>query len=142
MSTSYHPIKSLAEFHTAFGQQAFDEFDGEAARKAALILRLTLIREEFEEVEQELLEAINPGGSASYERLAKELADLLYVVYGTAEMLHIPLETVFNAVHENNMSKLGPDGKPLTRDDGKFLKPPGYEPLNVARVLRPWEYAS
>ena len=59
--------------------------------------------------------------------LTKELADLLYVVYGAAVTFGLPLDVVFNRVHASNMSKLL-DGKPLKRQDGKVLKGPNYQP--------------
>ncbi len=85
-------------------------------------LRLSLIEEEFKEV----LEEMNTFNKI---KLAKELADLLYVVYGTAVSFGIPIDEVFDEVHRSNMSKLV-DGKPLKREDGKVLKGPNYTPPN------------
>ncbi len=67
--------------------------------------------------------------------LAKELADILYVTYGTAEILGIPLEDVFQEVHRSNMSKLGLSGRPVRRHDGKVLKGPNYQEADVAGVM-------
>jgi len=67
--------------------------------------------------------------------LAKELADLLYVVYGTAAAYGIPIDDVYREVHRSNMSKLGPDGKPIYREDGKVLKGPNYTPADIQKVL-------
>lgn len=129
-------MADLTEFHDAFGQKRFIELPDEQARDDALELRMRLITEEFEEVATELgfechlLPLPRRVERRDIRHLAKELADLLYVVYGTAEVLEIPLEDVFAQVHANNMTKLGPDGKPLYRADGKFLKPEGYESLD------------
>jgi NTP pyrophosphatase (non-canonical NTP hydrolase) len=62
-------------------------------------LRIKLIEEEYDE----LIEAINWGDPAL---VAKELADLLYVVHGTAVAFGIPLDEVFQAVHRSNMTKI------------------------------------
>ena len=59
--------------------------------------------------------------------LLKELSDLLYVVFGMAVTFDLPIAEAFLRVHESNMSKLGEDGKPLYREDGKVLKGPNYK---------------
>jgi predicted HAD superfamily Cof-like phosphohydrolase len=68
--------------------------------------------------------------------VADALADIVYVAYGTALTYGIDLDAVLHEVHRSNMSKLGSDGKPLIRDDGKVLKSEGYFPPNVESVLR------
>jgi NTP pyrophosphatase (non-canonical NTP hydrolase) len=90
-------------------------------------LRLRLLREEYEETRAELLKLIeNPAGGNRPE-LAKELADMLYVIYGTGTSLGLDLDEAFWRVHHSNMSKVV-DGK-VTRDSGgKILKPASYEP--------------
>lgn len=100
-------------------------------------LRATLIREET----NEYLEAAE-GYNATERKVqvpiksdvAKELADLLYVVYGTADAFGIDIDRVFAEVHRSNMSKLV-DGKPLKREDGKVLKGPNYTPPNLEFVV-------
>jgi len=86
------------------------------------LLRQSLILEEAKEASAELLRP-----QVDKAALTKELADILYVVYGTAITFGLPLDTVFNRVHASNMSKLV-DGKPLYREDGKVLKGPNYQP--------------
>ena len=61
----------------------------------------------------------------------KELADLVYVCFQYAENLEWDLEEALRRVHKSNMSKLGLDGKPIYRRDGKVLKGPNYEPPNL-----------
>jgi predicted HAD superfamily Cof-like phosphohydrolase len=128
---------AVAEFHRAFDVD-YRITDPEKLR-ALLAVRTTLITEEFEEV----LEAVentqagvgNPGFPvAEFEHLAKELADLLYVVFGSADLLGIPLGKAFGEVHDSNMSKLGEDGKPILREDGKVLKGPDYRPADMTDV--------
>lgn len=57
----------------------------------------------------------------------KELCDILYVVYGYAVTYGWDINTAFNRVHKSNMSKLGDDGKPILREDGKVMKGPNYK---------------
>jgi predicted HAD superfamily Cof-like phosphohydrolase len=87
----------------------------------------------LEEEVAELSEALEAQDLTS---IAKEMADLVYVVYGTAVTYGIDLDAVLSEVHRSNMSKLGPDGSPVLRPDGKVLKGPGYQPPDVQAVLR------
>lgn len=93
-------------------------------------LRFRLIKEELREVEVELFPF---DGKINPEKLGKELADLLYVVYGCADALGLPIDKIFEAVHVSNMSKLV-DGKPVKREDGKVLKGPNYTPPDLSWV--------
>lgn len=119
----------VADFHNAMGMTVgkWPPTQEEA------ILRATLIEEEYEEVANEMLgyfpEQMNK------QKIAKELADLLYVVYGTAVSFGIPIDDVFAEVHRSNMSKLV-DGKPLKREDGKVLKGPNYSPANLDHIFK------
>ena len=61
----------------------------------------------------------------------KELADLVYVCYQMAASQEWDLDEAMRRVHKSNMSKLGEDGKPIYRADGKVLKGPNYEPPNL-----------
>jgi predicted HAD superfamily Cof-like phosphohydrolase len=88
------------------------------------ILRKRLIQEEFEELQEAMQEKDLPS-------IAKELADLLYVVYGTAVSLGIDMEPVFREVHRSNMSKVGG----YKRADGKWVKPPTYSPASLDKIL-------
>ena len=67
---------------------------------------------------------------------ADALADLVYVIYGMALESGISLPAVLKEVQASNMSKLGEDGKPIYREDGKVLKGPGFFPPNIARALK------
>jgi predicted HAD superfamily Cof-like phosphohydrolase len=92
------------------------------------MLREKLIEEEFWELKQ----AFSEGDVVAY---ADAVADLLYVVYGTADEAGIDADAVFAEVHRSNMSKVGADGKVLKRADGKILKPDTYSPPDVESVL-------
>lgn len=83
------------------------------------------MKEELKEVEEATLD----GHLAP---IAKELADLLYVVYGTAIAYGIDLEPVFREVHRSNMSKVGG----YTRDDGKWVKPDTYSRAAIEPLLQ------
>ena len=67
--------------------------------------------------------------------IADALADLIYIACGTAVAYGIPLDRVFAEVHRSNMSKLGENGRPIYRDDGKVLKGPTYSPPNIKTIL-------
>lgn len=74
--------------------------------------------------------------NANVSARAKELADLLYTVYGTiiTEGLQDHIEDVFDEVHRSNMSKLGDDGLPIMRSDGKVLKGPNYKEPDLSFI--------
>ena len=88
------------------------------------VLRERLIQEEFDELKQAMAHDDLPA-------VAKELADLLYVVYGTAVSYGIDMVPVFREVHRSNMSKIGGH----KREDGKWVKPPTYSPAAIAPIL-------
>ena len=93
-----------------------------------------LIVEEF----KEFLEAegmLFMHGRNHQEHALKELADLVYVCYQYAENMGWFLDEALNRVHESNMSKLGEDGKPIYREDGKVLKGPNYKPPDLSDLF-------
>lgn len=90
-------------------------------------LRLSLVEEEV----MELREAIY---SDDLVEVADALGDILYVVYGAADVFGIPLDKVVKEIHRSNMSKLE-NGKPIYREDGKVLKGSKFFPPNLSRVL-------
>ena len=65
----------------------------------------------------------------------KELADLVYVCAQYAENMDWDLEEALRRVHHSNMSKLGDDGKPIYRKDGKVLKGPNYQPPTLTDLV-------
>lgn len=124
-------LEAVTEFHNAFGL-------GVAARPRAdlglptNLLRYKLMREENEEY----LEAASRGDLVE---VADALGDMLYILCGTIleHGLQDKIEAVFEAIQRSNMSKLGADGKPIYREDGKVLKGPGYFPPDIKSVLAP-----
>lgn len=119
----------VREFHQVFGAELRDTPSMQTSDAELKVLRGNLIYEECREV----LDALDFNDIA---HLAKELADLLYVVYGTAASFGIPMDAVFAEVHRSNMSKAGEDGKPILRDDGKVLKGPNYFQADVQKILQ------
>ena len=91
-------------------------------------LRLDLINEEVQELRDGL-------GKRSMLEIADALTDILYVVYGAGHAFGIDLDECFNEVHRSNMTKLGEDGRPLYREDGKVMKGPNYEDPNLEQFL-------
>ena len=93
-----------------------------------------LVIEEFKEFleAEDLLFRDNPTIKAE---CLKELADLVYVCYQYAENMGWFLDEALDRVHKSNMSKLGEDGKPVYREDGKVLKGPNYEPPTLTDLI-------
>lgn len=114
------PAAMVDQFHSAFG--CVDDVN--------YGLRRRLINEEFEEVEDAFDLVINSrtieGSRERRAHLLKELCDLVYVAVGAASNLGMNFDEAFRRVHESNMSKLGADGKPIRREDGKVVKGPNY----------------
>ena len=93
-----------------------------------------LIVEEFKEF-LEADEMMFRAGSPPKEEALKELADLVYVCYQYAENMQWNLDEALDRVHKSNMSKLGEDGKPIYREDGKVSKGPNYKPPDLSDLF-------
>ena len=91
-------------------------------------LRLDLIEEELDELHYAI-------DNKDMVEIADALGDLLYVVYGAGHAFGIDLDECFKEIHASNMSKLGPDGKPIKREDGKVLKPDTFFPPDLKKIL-------
>lgn len=91
-------------------------------------LRLDLIEEELDELQYGI-------DNKSMVEIADALTDLLYVVYGAGHAFGIDLDDCFAEVHRSNMSKLGPDFRPIKREDGKVMKPSTYSPPDLKNIL-------
>lgn len=119
----------IADFHRAFNVAVDAEPTVEILK-----LRRTLIEEETKELFADIDTAIGHlerGETVPrelYVNMLKEMADVQVVLSGTSAALHPlqKLDEAFKRVHKSNMSKLGADGKPLYREDGKVLKGPNY----------------
>jgi predicted HAD superfamily Cof-like phosphohydrolase len=102
----------------------------------SLKLQQTLVDEEHLEVAHaymDLAEDIN--NKELHAHLLKELADLVYVCNQMAAAFGWDLQVAHNRVHASNMSKLGEDGNPIYREDGKILKGPNYFEPNLMDLV-------
>jgi predicted HAD superfamily Cof-like phosphohydrolase len=133
------PMEMLEEFHAKFEVMKIDSSLSELERIELLYLRVRLIMEETKEVDDAVFNLVDAPDFDKAVRakadLLKELADLIYVTYGFAELLDLPIDTALAEVHANNLTKLGPDGKPIRRADGKILKPADYQPCNLNHLI-------
>ena len=121
-------------WHRAFGVPQDRPLDHTA--EDLLELRLNLIREEFEEVVKALADVTNSQYTdASKTALLKELCDLCVVAIGTADTFGMDFDGAFREVMRSNMSKLGPSGEVLRRDDGKVLKGPNYRAPDLSAFI-------
>jgi len=118
----------VEKFMDAFGQETRKKPDWPDAE--TMELRIDLIEEEL----RELKEAIYYGEGTIID-VADALTDLLYVIYGAGHSFGIDLDYTFSEVHKSNMSKLGEDGKPIYREDGKVMKGPNYVPPKLEFIL-------
>jgi predicted HAD superfamily Cof-like phosphohydrolase len=84
-------------------------------------------------IEEEYTEWWNAYASPAEE--LKELADLVYVIYGYANVRGWNLDEALRRVHVSNMSKLGDDGRPLFRADGKVMKGPNYKKPDLGDLV-------
>ena len=119
-------LELVEDFMLAFGQDV--ELTPIIPDRAITELRLALIEEEVDE----LREALRKNDLVE---VADALTDILNVVYGAGLSFGIDLDACFLEVHESNMSKLGADGKPIYREDGKVLKGLNYFRPELATVL-------
>jgi predicted HAD superfamily Cof-like phosphohydrolase len=116
----------VEDFMEAMGQEvnAIPAFPEQEIQR----LRLDLIEEELDELHYAI-------DNKDMVEIADALGDLLYVVYGAGHAFGIDLDECFKEIHASNMSKLGPDGKPIKREDGKVLKPDTFFPPDLKSIL-------
>lgn len=122
-------IAAVQKFHTSFKLGYKNEPIADLG-DAKNTLRFNLMKEENEEY----LEAAQDNDLVE---VADALGDMLYILCGTIiehGMQH-KIEEVFNEIQRSNMSKLGEDGEPIYREDGKVLKGPNYFKPNIKEIL-------
>lgn len=119
----------VEEFHRAFNNEESGA-EPQLIEEKKFILRHKLMEEE----NNEYMEACWDGDII---KVADALGDQLYVLLGTIlkHGLQHKIEEVFSEIHSSNMSKLGDDGKPIFRPDGKILKGSSYFKPNIFKVL-------
>lgn len=123
-------IEAVKAFHTAF---KIGHLEAPKANlgNAKNTLRYNLMKEENDEY----YEAANNNDLVE---VADALGDMLYILCGTIiehGMQH-KIEEVFNEIQRSNMSKLGENGEPIYRNDGKVLKGPNYFKPDIAKILK------
>jgi len=116
----------VAEFMEACDQE-IQIYSG-LPNKDTLDLRISLIQEELEELEDAVAEK-------DIVEVADALTDLLYVIYGMGHSCGINLDACFEEVHESNMSKLGEDGQAIKDAFGKVMKGPRYFAPSLLGIL-------
>jgi len=123
-------INSVKEFHTAFGLGVSEIIKADLGKQINM-LRYNLMKEENEEY----LEAVQNNDIVE---IADALGDMLYILCGTIieHGLQHKIEEVFDEIQRSNMSKLGEDGKPIYREDGKVMKGPNYFKPNFEAILK------
>jgi len=126
-STQITNFEKVGDFMEAFGQEVLyiptiPDFNLSA-------LRLDLIEEEVQELRDGL-------ANKSMLEIADALTDILYVVYGAGHAFGLDLDDCFHEVHSSNMTKLGADGRPLYREDGKVMKGPNYREPDLTKFVQ------
>ncbi|HTG65358.1 MAG TPA: nucleoside triphosphate pyrophosphohydrolase family protein [Flavobacterium sp.] len=122
-------INSVKEFHTAFGIGHSENPIADLG-ETKNTLRYHLMKEENEEY----LEAVK---NKDLVEIADALGDMMYILCGTIieHGLQDKIEAVFDEIQRSNMSKLGEDGKPIYREDGKVMKGPKYFKPDFSKIL-------
>lgn len=145
-----HTIEKVKIFHQIFNHP-ISEKPGPGSQLLRQ-LRVQLIAEEFCELCEALgvglvlrtspfgsdisdLESYKQDSEVDIVEAADGLGDLDYVVQGANLVFGFPSEEILNEIQRANMSKLGEDGKPIYRDDGKVLKGPNYQPPDIASII-------
>jgi len=154
----------VEEFHTTYGLPAPGRHT--LLTDQDMQLRINLMREELDEIEEawDAFKADTSGDKDYLEHfaaIASEIADLLYVTYGTAVSMGFDALDVLAEIHKANMSKLWSEadlatlpmagdgtsesdnltayatehGTIVERADGKIIKPPSFKRADIAKAL-------
>ena len=123
-------IAAVEKFHNAFGLGVKQQLVADLGESKNL-LRFNLMDEE----NKEYLEAAKDNDLVE---VADALGDMLYILCGTIleHGMQYKIDEVFEEIQRSNMSKLGADGKPIYREDGKVLKGPNYFKPNIESILK------
>ncbi|WP_170331964.1 nucleoside triphosphate pyrophosphohydrolase family protein [Ruegeria arenilitoris] len=118
----------VKEWHEAFDVPVVN---APSIPKERAQMRLAILEEEV----AELRAAVEIGDLVE---VLDALCDIQYVLDGTfLEFgLHSHKQDAMKEVHASNMSKLGADGRPVLREDGKVLKGPDFRQPDLARILK------
>ena len=122
-------ILAVKEFHKAFKLDYLDKPKADLGTNKNK-LRFNLMKEENEEY-------FDAANNNDMVEVADALGDMLYILCGTIiehGMQH-KIDEIFSEIQNSNMSKLGADGNPIYREDGKVLKGPNYFKPNIKGIL-------
>lgn len=122
-------LNAVAKFHDAFGIESAESPSVNISEQT-ILLRHNLMKEENEEY-------LVAAQKKDLIEVADALGDMLYILCGTilSHGMQHKITEVFEEIQRSNMSKLGPDGKPIFREDGKVLKGPNYFKPDIAAIL-------
>ena len=123
-------LNAVKDFHDTFGLNYNDSPTVDLGKKI-IELRFNLMKEENEEY-------IEAARNNDIIEIADALGDMLYILCGTIieHGMSDIIEDVFDEIQKSNMSKLGSDGKPIYREDGKVMKGPNYFKPNIRAILK------
>ena len=123
------PIDAVIQFHEVYGLGIENEPISDLPKKI-IYLRYNLMKEENEEYLQAAKEN-------DLVEIGDALGDMLYILCGTiiSHGFQDKMESIFDEIQRSNMSKLGEDGKPIYREDGKVMKGPNYFKPNLTKIL-------
>lgn len=124
-----HQINSVKIFHEVYNLSYKDSPVADIGIDK-INLRFKLMAEE----NQEYFEAAKNNDIVE---VADALGDMLYILCGTIieHGMQDKIEEIFDEIQKSNMSKLGEDGKPIYRNDGKVMKGPNYFKPNISEIL-------
>ena len=122
-------INSVKEFHKVFNLDFLEDPKANIGHEKNK-LRFNLMKEENEEY-------LNAANNNDLIEVADALGDMLYILCGTIieHGFQYKIDEIFDEIQNSNMSKLGKDGKPICREDGKVLKGPNYFKPNIGKIL-------
>ena len=122
-------LNAVAKFHDAFGIESAESPSVNISEQT-ILLRHNLMKEENEEY-------LVAAQKKDLIEVADALGDMLYILCGTilSHGMQYKITEVFNEIQRSNMSKLGDDGKPIYREDGKVLKGPNYFKPDIKSIL-------
>ena len=120
-------FEKVGLFMKTFGQEVKNKT--ELSTEKINLLRISLIKEELEELQQAVREN-------NILEVADALTDILYVTYGAGHAFGINLDHCFDEVQQSNMSKLDSNGQPIYNESGKVMKGPKYFKPDLSKYLK------
>lgn len=91
---------------------------------------------------EELAELNEAFDTQNIVEIADAITDIIYVTAQQGAKMGLPIDALLREVQRSNLSKLGDDGKPIRREDGKVLKGPNFSEPNISGILMEVSYES